>query len=149
VEDPVNVPAMVTGTRRPRVLVVDDDRAVREVMSLILQSLDAEVHAVSDAAQALGLLQRQAFDILFVDFHMPVISGLELSSMVRPLHPAVPIVLVTGDPPSPAAAERAGITRILSKPFALREVMTCLTDALHAAEPPRAGCYVSEERCPN
>jgi CheY-like chemotaxis protein len=107
--------------RRGCILVVDDDAAVRAVLAEFLEQQHFEVHTAEDGEQALRLFRTVLFDVIFVDFQMPGMTGLEMTAAVRRTHPHIPIALATGTANSldMDMVTRAGITRVFQKPFDL------------------------------
>ena len=109
-----------------RVWVVDDDRAVRFVLSTALSDAG---HAVSgfDSAQSVldALESRAAPDLLFTDVRMPGDSGLVLLDMLKQRFPQLPVVVMSAytDVASTAGAFRGGAHEFLSKPFDLDEAV--------------------------
>jgi signal transduction histidine kinase len=81
-----------------RILVVDDEPAVRDVTVAFLRDLGHTVLAAENAAAALTLLERQrgAVDLAVVDFAMPGMNGVELAEAARRLQPNLPVILLTG-----------------------------------------------------
>lgn len=116
---------MGTSQKRPnlrgRVLVVDDDFAVGAFLTEFLEQQAFEVCIAQDGARALALFRTEPFDLIFVDFQMPGMSGLEVAAEVRQSHLHIPIALVSGTAKTLNAdlVMRAGITRIFQKPFDL------------------------------
>jgi DNA-binding response OmpR family regulator len=116
---------MGTSQKRPnlrgRVLVVDDDPAVGAFLAEFLEQQAFEVRIAQDGARALTLFRAEPFDLIFVDFQMPGMSGLEVAAEVRQSHLHIPIALVSGTAKTLNAdlVMRAGITRIFQKPFDL------------------------------
>ena len=108
-------------TPRGRILVVDDDAAVRAFLAEFLEQQNFEVRTAQDGRQALTLFQTESFDIIFVDFQMPLMTGLEMTAKVRQTHPHIPIALATGTANAldTEMVARAGITRMFQKPFDL------------------------------
>ena len=78
----------------------------------------------ADGEMALDLMESQSFDVIFVDFQMPGISGIEFATEVRKSDPSVPIALITGvaHELSEADLERAGITKLFTKSFDLDDI---------------------------
>ncbi|SHK78329.1 hybrid sensor histidine kinase/response regulator [Rhodothermus profundi] len=103
--------------RPVRVLLVDDEAGVRNVLSRLLALHGHTVVQAASATEALRQLQHTSFDIVFTDQGMPEISGLELARRIREQHPELPIVLITGD--TEVQAERGLVNAILQKPFRL------------------------------
>lgn len=112
-----------------RVLVVDDDPMVLEVLKSSLQRLKYEVHTATDGAEAFRLFERKPNDWLLVisDVTMPVMDGIELARKIRGLRSNMKIVLVTGD--SEAARETSMNSLmpdpppVLRKPFPLKALV--------------------------
>lgn len=116
----------------PRILVAEDDEAVREFVSRALTLQGYEVTAVTDGGQALEALDGGPYDLLLTDIVMPGMDGIALALKVAKDHPALPVLLMTG-----YAAERqrahnldALISRVLLKPFSLKEVCGAVADVL-------------------
>jgi CheY-like chemotaxis protein len=108
-------------TARGRILVVDDDAAVRTFLAEFFAQQNFDVRTAQNGGQALALLQVEAFEVIFVDFHMPGMTGLEVAAAVRRTHPHIPIALATGTANALDIdmVMRAGITRLFQKPFDL------------------------------
>lgn len=80
-----------------RILLVDDDSAVRHVTQTMLTELGCEVAALGDALAAIALLRTPApFDLLLADFAMPELNGAELMRHAAQLRPALPTIIITG-----------------------------------------------------
>jgi signal transduction histidine kinase/CheY-like chemotaxis protein len=113
-----------------RVLLVDDDTAVREVTAGLLQDLGYRVVEAGSGGAALDLLDRQAeIDVLLVDFAMPGMNGAEVAREVHARRPGLPILFVTGYADTEALAA-AGDDGILRKPFVERDLAAKLRSAL-------------------
>lgn len=110
--------SMVVASRPRRLLLVEDDPIVAEVVAGLLQ---AEGHAVEVAGQALDALARiqgSAFDLAILDLDLPGVSGLELAGLLRLQAPALPLVALTAraDGEAEAEARDAGLVAFLRKP---------------------------------
>jgi DNA-binding NtrC family response regulator len=81
----------------PRILVVDDDPQVRESLGEVFASRGCEVSLGADGRQALDALREEAFDVVFVDYRMPDIDGMEVLREATALYPEVAVVLITGE----------------------------------------------------
>jgi signal transduction histidine kinase/CheY-like chemotaxis protein len=95
---PIAVSSVAAPPRNTRVLLVDDEPAVRQAVKRVLETLGCRVVAVEDATEALQLLQRSpdAFDVLVTDYRMPGVSGVELANAARSHDALLPVVLVSG-----------------------------------------------------
>jgi CheY-like chemotaxis protein len=100
-----------------RVLLVDDDSAVREVTSAMLQELGCIVIEAGSGGAALDLLESATeYDLLVLDFAMPGMNGAEVAREVRLRRPGLPILFVTGYADT-SALEDVSEDRIVQKPF--------------------------------
>jgi CheY-like chemotaxis protein len=117
-----------------RILVVDDNAALRENVAEALALEGYDVAAAADGAQTLRRLERERFDVVLLDLQMPGMSGRELLAHLRadPRLGSVRAIVMSGDcGPSARAAIRAD--GFLQKPFGVSELLA----ALHAAGVPR------------
>lgn len=107
-----------------KILIAEDDTAVREFASRALVNAGHEVIAAADGLQALEALENDEFDLLLSDIVMPELDGIALALKVSRGWPDLPILLMTG-----YAAERqrahnldALIHDVISKPFTLQQI---------------------------
>jgi CheY-like chemotaxis protein len=135
-----------------KILIVDDDDAVRLTVRLLLERAGHQVVAASDGRKGLDQLQSGDFDLLFLDIFMPGMDGFETMRLVRQQHPSVQIVVISGRPISsdPATgpdfltmATKLGAVRSLQKPFRpdalLETVAACLEAAKRSSSPSTTG----------
>jgi PAS domain S-box-containing protein len=116
-----------------RVLVVDDDSAVREVTAGMLTELGYTVVEAGSGGAALDLLDGQeGIDVLLLDFAMPGMNGAEVAREVRARRPGVPILFLTGYADADALID-AGEDGILRKPFREKDLATKLRTILRHA----------------
>ncbi|HEX3429501.1 MAG TPA: response regulator [Rhizomicrobium sp.] len=134
--DDENVPArFVDAYEGGEVLVVDDDKAVREVVSAMLQDLGFRVHEAGSGGAALEFLDAGgAVDMLLMDFAMPGMNGAEVTRRARLLRPGLPVVFVTG------FADRSALMEfpdayIIGKPFTREELGKKIRAALGGIPP--------------
>jgi signal transduction histidine kinase/ActR/RegA family two-component response regulator len=119
-----------------RVLVIDDERSVRELLVDILQSAGHVPLAAADAASGLAMLERVGpLDVALIDLGLPGMSGWDLAARVRARRPGLPLVLITGwgDRLDPAELERSGIREVIAKPFRTEQVLRVVTDLARTA----------------
>jgi len=81
----------------PRILVVDDDEAVRYAVCLALSVLGCVADSVSGATEALDRFRPGRYRAVVTDLAMPLMNGLELARRLRALEPGLPIMIFTGD----------------------------------------------------
>ncbi len=101
-----------------RILILDDDEAVRLVTERVLSDSGCAVEAAENAREALQILLRQDFDIVVVDLRMQEMDGITFIQEARNIWPWLGFIIMTGfaDDTSKARAAELGITRILQKP---------------------------------
>jgi two-component system response regulator MprA len=118
-----------------RILVVDDERAVREALERALRLEGYEVDLVADGQEALFSLARRSADAIVLDVLMPVMDGLETSRRLRRQGNTTPILMLTArhDVSDRVAGLDAGADDYLVKPFALEELLARLRALLRRA----------------
>ena len=122
-ETPEPTPAVAaaqTGELTPkRLLVVDDEDFVRDLLSEILEGENCEVELAQDGTEALALFRERQFDAVFTDVGMPGMSGWELAREIRQLNKHIPIAIITGWGEIVGSNEQraAGVDWVLAKPF--------------------------------
>lgn len=119
-----------------RILLVDDDAAVREVTAAMLEDLGYAVLEADSGAAALDLLSTgPRIDLVMADFSMPGMNGAELAKQVRERHGDLPVLFVTGYADQ-TMLDTVGAERIVLKPFRNEELARKLRTALGAASGP-------------
>jgi DNA-binding NtrC family response regulator len=119
-----------------RILIAEDEEAIRSLVARALRQDGHEVMTVSDGAQALDLLfrERGAFELLVTDIRMPVMDGIALAHAAAREHPTVTILLMTGyaDQRERAHDLDALIHDVIPKPFSLGTMRRAVSAALKA-----------------
>lgn len=106
-----------------RILVADDDPIIRKLLSEVLTSDGHQVTVTENGLQALEEAQKQSFQLVFMDVHMPVMNGLETLITIRNLAPEVAVVMMDSYPDQLVRqAESKGAMTCIHKPFDLNEV---------------------------
>ena len=115
-----------------RILVVDDEEIVREVLHDLLSRAGHEVEVVPSAEEALELLTRRSFHLILLDFMLPGMGGFEALSRVRQAYPEQQVIIITafGSIENAVQAMRLGAYDYLSKPFKNEEVLLVVRNAL-------------------
>jgi signal transduction histidine kinase len=118
-----------------RLILVDDDNAVREVTAATLRELGYTVLEAGSGGAALELLERSAnVDLMLIDFAMPGMSGAEVARRVQTTRPALPILFVTGYADR-AALQGVSEAQIIGKPFVDTELHEKVRTALARRAP--------------
>jgi CheY-like chemotaxis protein len=81
---------------RKRILLVEDERLVRELIRLAMGQFGFTVVEANNGAEALGLFAQGRFDLVVTDFEMPFLKGNELAAKIRRMAPRQPILMITG-----------------------------------------------------
>ena len=118
--------------RLKKILVVDDDDQLRNMLLEILSSLDYFPIGVEDGEQALNQLQIQEFDLVVSDIRMPKMDGLTLLKGIKQVAPELPVVMITGLP-SACPVQKAmqeGADGYLAKPFRIEKIDELMRDLL-------------------
>lgn len=110
------------------ILLIDDDAAVLDMVQSALTHYGMEVHAYSEAAPALELIQNPAapeFDLVISDINMEGLDGFDVIHKVKSTHPRLPVVLMTGQASVDYAirAMRLGAANLFMKPIAIRDLV--------------------------
>jgi signal transduction histidine kinase/CheY-like chemotaxis protein len=126
---PVSPPAssslsLVADSARARILVVDDETHVRELLCEMIQNENCEAVAAGDGSEALALFEAGNFDAVFTDIGMPGMSGWELSRLIRARNAHLPLAVITGwgDVVGSNEQEAAQIDWVVTKPFTMKRI---------------------------
>lgn len=123
---------------RGRILLVDDEPLVVEMVSQILESLGYEVTTANNGAEALDIFKDKPsrFDLVLTDQTMPEITGIDLAGKMLKRRKDIPIILFTGysETVSPEKAKAAGIREFVMKPITKQEIAETVRQVLDAAK---------------
>lgn len=118
------------------ILIADDESHILNVVSLKLRNAGFEVVTASDGGEALNKARQLRPAMFITDFHMPVLTGIEVCRRLRREQPAVevPAILLTarGNEMSQTELEAGGVVEVLSKPFSPRQLLEAVNKHLRA-----------------
>jgi signal transduction histidine kinase/CheY-like chemotaxis protein len=122
--------------RRTRILVIDDDPAVGDVLATMLAKAGHEVVKAGGGREGLELFQTTTFDLVFTDLGMPEMSGLEVAATVKEQSPTTAVVMITGwgMEMDEKRLREEGVDLLLCKPFDLVTVQNSVVAALKPEE---------------
>jgi len=134
-----------------RILLVDDEPALRELLRATLESVDIAVDEAASALEAETLMRRRKPDLVVLDLRMPGMSGAEFCARLKeqPRTREIPVVVLTAaDPEDAREAERAGAAAVVHKPFSpleLLAVIEALGGRAPVPAPPRRKARAGDE----
>ncbi len=119
---------------RQRILVIDDEYLLNDMLQEALKADGYEVDGAYDGVEGIGLLRYKKYDLILLDIRMPRKDGLEVLQFVREEYPNVKIVIITGLASKKEIQEtvKMGAFACLKKPFLLEKVMETIKQALDA-----------------
>jgi DNA-binding NtrC family response regulator len=130
-----------------QILVIDDDKALRDACYQILSRQGYQVELAASARQGLTLLERLSFDAILLDLVMPDLDGLEALKKLRALDPDVEVIIITGYGTIQSAVEciKAGAFHFLSKPFVPDDLRNLVSRALEKRRLDLENLYLRQE----
>lgn len=106
-----------------KILVVDDDPIIRKLLLEVLTNDGHQVAVAKNGLEGLNLAQRQPFQLVFMDVHMPIMNGLEALISIRNLYPEMAVAMMDSYPDQLVRqAESKGALTCMHKPFDLNEI---------------------------
>jgi CheY-like chemotaxis protein len=114
----------------PRILLVDDNAVVRDMLVDLVGSLGYSADAAGNGAEALALFDQGQYDVVLTDLLMPGMSGWEVLAALRQREPWIPVIIITGTPViGDARAEQPGVA-VLRKPVDVMALATMIKGML-------------------
>jgi CheY-like chemotaxis protein len=111
-----------------RIMIVDDEIILAKLLAESLSRQGHQAIAAASGPEALSVLRQNALDAVFLDIVMPRMNGIEVLRRIRKTHPALPVVIVTGNasPEDLKEVRRLGVTDVVEKPFGLNNLTQAL-----------------------
>ena len=121
-----------------RVLLVDDEAAMRRALRTPLNELGFQTVEVSRGEEALRLVRTESFDVVLLDIQMPGIGGMKTLARLRALAPRLPILMLTvlDSEEQKVEALECGADDYITKPFSIRECIARIRSAVRRAQTP-------------
>jgi len=113
------------GLQMKKVLIVDDDKQIRNFLNDILKMSGYEVECASNGKEALRLLQCKKFDLLITDNKMPKMDGLELTKSIKNMNIDIKIIIISGEEIEKSFTE-LGISEFFRKPLRYKNLLKSL-----------------------
>jgi signal transduction histidine kinase/ActR/RegA family two-component response regulator len=123
-------------SRQARILVIDDEDSVRDILSRMLKTKGHQVVVASNGEEGIERFRSQPFDLVFTDLGMPKLSGWEVGKTIKAINPKVPIAMITGwgVELDREKMSESGIDLIVSKPFNFDRVIHLVSEAMELKE---------------
>ena len=117
---------------KTRILVVDDERSMREMLCILLEREGYEAVEAKNAETALQLFETSLFDLVISDIQMPGLNGIELLARIKKLSPEVPVLMITAFATAEQAVDaiKLGAFHYFTKPFNNDEIRALVRNAL-------------------
>ena len=121
---------------KSRVLVIDDEAAIRDSLRMILEYEDYQFVGAASGQEALDIVRRERPDIVLLDIKMPGMDGMEVLRKLRALDEGLPVVMISGHGTTATAVEaiRSGAIDFLDKPLSSERVIVTLRNVLRQSE---------------
>jgi excisionase family DNA binding protein len=131
---PVAGTATPVRNARQRVLVVDDEASIRDLLSKTLALAEYDVDTAPDGTAALDRMRAFGYDLLIADLKMPGMDGLTLIRQAKRIKQDLPVIIITGFSTESSAIEAVnlGVAGYLTKPFRVPQVLAAAAKALGA-----------------
>jgi excisionase family DNA binding protein len=136
VRAPAAVSRPASAPTRPRILVVDDEASIRELLEKTLAMSDYDVDTAPDGRTALERMRLYPYDLLITDLRMPGMDGLTVIREAKRYKADLPVLVITGYSTESSAIEAAnlGVNGYLTKPFRVSQVLGKTAKALGIEE---------------
>ncbi|MFT7593881.1 MAG: DNA-binding NtrC family response regulator [Paracoccaceae bacterium] len=122
--------------QQPNVLIVDDDKEIRESLAEYFRDADWAAKVADSAKTALDIIQNSRPDVVVTDVHMPGMDGIELFRRIIEMDPDIPVLMITayGDIPMAIEATRSGVVDFIEKPFDPERILAAAKQAAESAD---------------
>lgn len=121
-------------TKRAKILIVEDEASMREILTMLLDAEGYEVHVAEDGAAGLSMVDGDIFDIVITDIKMPGAGGFEILKRTLSLSPDTLVIMITafGSVESGIEAMKLGAYDYINKPFKIDEIRLIIKKAVES-----------------
>ncbi|MBD3232532.1 MAG: response regulator [candidate division Zixibacteria bacterium] len=119
-----------------KILVVDDDLMIRDMLYDFLQEKGYDVVSAADSSSAITAVNSRKFDAIILDFKLPEVDGITLMARVKQKYPKIPIIMITGYPSESSRdqAYQSGAAAFIEKPFKVTKLVATLKRAIRESK---------------
>jgi len=120
------------GTRRRKILAIDDEESMRRFLTMLLEAEGYDVVTIDNGADGVSRLDREEFDVVLADLRMPGVDGMSVLDSIHAKHPDLPVVILTayGSEKAAAEARRRGAFQLVEKSCRNEEILLVIRNAL-------------------
>ncbi len=129
---------------RKRILIADDDAAVREALGRALESENYDVVFAKSGCETISKFLAVPYDLVLLDLNMPNTDGWEAFDWLSKLHPLMPVVIITAMPNQYPQALRCGIDALMEKPLDLPLLLETIKNLMAQTEQQRIARLTDE-----
>ena len=118
--------------KKARILVIEDEEDVRQLLKDILTNAGHEVEVAKNGSEGITLFKEKEYDLVFTDLGMPVMSGWEVAEKIKSINGEVPVALITGWNVELECSEMSdsGINLVIHKPFKMEQVLNSVQEGM-------------------
>jgi len=122
--------------KKMKMLLIDDDEWIRDSLSIFFESEGCRINALETAEEGLEALKKDRYDIIFVDYRLPGMDGLDFLKKIKETYPSAIKILITAYGTINVASEaiHMGIEDLIEKPFTTKTIETSLSRLIERRE---------------
>jgi len=127
-----------------RILVVEDNKSVQDILSVILRSMGFEVALAKNGLEAFTLFVESTFDVVLTDLQMPIMDGSRLAHLIKEISPQTRVILLTGADMATVKekVESGLLDSVMFKPFKIDDLQNAVQGAPGLREAEQGGMPV-------
>lgn len=129
-----DAPSQTPHQRKEKILLVDDEPAIRRILTRLLTGEGYNVLPATDGAEALEFVSHAEFDLVLLDLNMPGLDGWDTFEQLTSKHPLLPVIVITARPNQRFTALAAGIGALMEKPLDFQKLFQTIRGLLDEPE---------------